>query len=268
MAKTDRKKSGNKVAKLSAPMKKAIDALIHVKAEDKYVTAYQPTYPLAQTYTANINSAADFKIILPNILQGSAMTQRIGNKITPKSLVVNFTLTMTGSPTTNSSDLFWGRLMVLTHKTIKNPGLASAIDPASLLLVDGENTTSYKGLPGDENWRINRRNFTVVSDKRLKFQRGFGTLPQAANVVPWIGDQIFPSPLCQHHLTVKVPCPKELIYQTATGSVPSVNQQPTNFFPFFCFGYNQPNELTVPVAGELDYRVAISWTSHFVYEDE
>jgi len=41
---------------------------------------------------------------------------------------------------------------------------------------------------------------------------------------------------------------------------------PQNFAPFFCFGYNMPNQ-TNPGVGEIDYRVAISWTSHFTFED-
>lgn len=267
----------NMKGKFKAPRKRAakaktmtnlVSALvkkeIHKSAEDKYVTVFQSTYPVAQLVTAGIPTMSDFKEICPIITQGSKMNQRIGNKVLPKSLVLKVTLTMTGSSTTNSSDILWGRLFVLTHKSYKDyTSLFANGNAGSLLLTDGENETYYKGYPGDENWRVNRRLWTVHHDKTFKMQRGFGLLPGAANPTPYIGDQIYTSPLCQQHFTLKVPCPKELLFENSTVA------SATNWAPVLGLGYNLPqqNPTVFPASGS-DYRIAMSYTSHFVYEDE
>lgn len=267
MPKIQRKGKKN-VGRVNKTAAKAITAIVqkelHKASEDKYATAYNATtYPIAQQYTAGILTAADFKPVLPPVYQGVKMNQRVGNKLTPKALVIKFTMVMTGAPTTNSSDVLWGRLFVVSHKSLRDHSSFSALaNPSTLLLLDGENEVAYKGIPGDNNIRVNRRQWTVHADKLMKFQRGFGTLPQAANVVPWIGDQIYTSPLCTHQVSVRVPLPKELLYK-------DFNEQfPTNAYPTFAFGYNSPGESTVPTNGEMDYRIAVSYTSHFDFEDE
>jgi len=252
-------------------MTKAVTAIVkkelHASAEDKYATLYntQAGYPLPQTYTSAILYGSDFHPLLPVVNQGVGGNLRLGNKIAPKALVVKFTLTMTGSQTTNSSDQLWGRLFVLKSKSEQyTPRITSTINPALLLDISGGNTQTYNGFPTDNNWMVNRREFTVVKDKLIKFQRGFGTLPQAANIVPYIGDQIYTSPNATHQLTVRIPCPKTLVYAN------NGDQYPTNFAPFFCFGYNAPQGPynTTPETHEMDYRIAINWISHFTYEDE
>lgn len=259
-------RKGKKVTGSKA-LAKTVTALvkkeIHKSAEDKYVTKFQATYPIAQTKTAGLNSINDFIDLMPYIPTGNAANERVGNRVTPKSLVVNITISMTGAPTTNSADNLLARLFVLTHKTYKDSASFYAdADPTTLLMVDGNTLVPYKGLPGDEHWRVNRREWTVHCDKVLKCQRGFGLLPQAANPTPWIGDQIYLSPNNVHRVTVKIPLPKEFMFVNDT------TVQPTNFFPVLAIGYNSPQESTVPTMGEMDYRIAVSHVSHLVYEDE
>jgi len=251
-----------RTAKLSAPMKKAVRALIHEDVEDKYTLARNTNanYPAQELYTAGIVTSSDFRPILPVIAQGDGLNDRIGNQIKPKALIVKFTITATGAPTTNSSEMIWGRLMVLQAKNCKYTSQLISTVSANNLLDLGSAAIAYTGSPGDNNWRINRRQFTVTADKLLKIQRGFGTVPKAGNVVPYIGDAICVNPLSQHQVTVRIPCPKTLKYMD------DAEVYPQNFAPFFAFGYNMPNQVN-PGAGEIDYRVAISWTSHFTFED-
>lgn len=252
------------VAKLSTPMKKAVRKLIHEQDEDKYVSIrnLNENYPFPQTYTAGV---AVLNPLLPPIEQGVTVNTRVGNRIVPKALIVKFTITLTGAPTTNSSEAIWGRLFVLTSKSQKDTQyLYSTVDLQQLLL-DGSATSTtgfrpYQGQPDDNNYLVNKRAFNVVKDSLIKLQRGFGTLPNAGNPVSYIGDATYVSPSMQHQITVRVPCPKTLIYSD------NDDLYPTNFAPFFCFGYNMPMQ-TNPGNAEIDYRVAINWMSHFTYED-
>ena len=250
-------------------MKKTVTALvkreIHKSAEDKYATDYNlPNGSNApQQFTTKIAFPYDFKPIIPATIQGTKGLERVGNKITPKALVLKLTITMTGAPTTNSSDQFWGRLIVGTHKSYKyRPTFNSNVVPSTLLLAQGGVTQIYDGSVNSNNWRINRKEFSIVKDKLIKLQRGFGTLPQAANVVPYIGDQIYTSPNATHQVTVRIPCPATLVFSD------NADQYPSNFCPFFAFGYAAPQGPASGEGGEMDYRVGISWVSHLDYEDE
>lgn len=247
---------------LKVMVKKLVSAEIHKEAEDKYCTTYQSTYPIAQQFNQGITAMTDFKELLPIVFQGSKMNQRVGNKLSPKSLVVNFTITATGFPFGNSSDLLWARLFVLTHKSYKDyTSLFAQGTPNSLLMVDGENFTQANGYSNDENWRVNRRQWTVIKDKVFKVARGFGTLPQAGNAVAWSGDSIYVAPSTTHRFTVRIPCPKELLYKDATTNTCS------NFAPIFGLTYNMPQATTTPSPPQ-DYRLQVAYVSHFVYEDD
>jgi hypothetical protein len=242
-----------------------VNQLIHASSEDKYAVDFNEAVGASapQQFTSTIKQVSDFKMVMPPIAQGIDGYSRIGNKITPKALVLKMTLTCTGAPTTNSSEQVWGRLFIGTHKSYKyRPTFVSNVVPSTLLLNAGGSTFAYSGDVNSNNWRVNRKEFNINKDKLIKFQRGFGTLPQAANVVPYIGDQVYTSPFATHQLTIRIPCPKTLVYATNT------DQYPSNFAPFFAFGYCAPQGPITGDNGEMDYRVGISWVSHFDFEDE
>jgi len=256
-------------------MAKTVTALVkkelHKELEDKYAVLANaaPASPFAQTFTCAIDANSKCYPVLPQVSQGSGDFQRVGDRLTPKSLVVKFTMTCSGSPTTNSSEQLWGRLFVLQDKSIRNMTALQAIagvqpgTPISTQLIDYGNGLhgAYTGQPYSNNFRVNKRQYRVYHDKLIKFQRGYGTLPQAANPVAWVGDQIYTSPLATHQMTLRIPCPKVLLYSAEADIWPS------NFAPFFCFGYQDPQALTTHLEAEMDYRVAISWVAHFDYED-
>nr|WPR18611.1 MAG: capsid protein [Chemarfal virus 231] len=60
-------------------------------------------------------------------------------------------------------------------------------------------------------------------------------------------------------LTCEIPCPAKLLYSSV------VDQWPSNFAPFFCLGYVQPDGNASP--DTLITRVACSWVSHLDFED-
>lgn len=244
-----------------------VNRVVHKNIEDKYSAASNgnpnsASFPAAQTFTCAIDNVSKIYPLLPLISQGTSDFQRVGDKIHPTHLVVKFTMTCSGSPTTNSSEQLWGRLFILHDKGIKDGTLLSSTPITTQLIDVGNGTTSgYNGFPCDNNFRVNKRRYRVYHDKLIKFQRGYGTLPQAGNPVPFIGDQIYTSPLATHQMTLRVPVPKVLSYAQ------ELDTWPSNWAPFFCFGYQDPQALAAHKAGEMDYRVAISWTSHFDYED-
>lgn len=227
-----------------------------------------------QTFTSSIVDTTSVYPLLPQIAVGLATNQRIGDVIRPKSLVVKITLTANGSPTTNSSEQLWARLFILRDKSIgqtsnlKGTATQPGTPVGTELMDYGDGTSgAYEGLPGDNNYRVNRRQYHVYHDKLIKFQRNFGLLPQAANPTSWVGDMITNSPLATHQLTLRVPVPKTLRYDNGTGPYLSTNW-PNEFAPFMMLGYNMPQQMTFPIpTAPVDYRVSMSWVAHLDFTD-
>lgn len=285
MARMYRRKGARRVFKkktrrgkgLKGLVKSVVKKQLSKEIERKYaVITNQGTYlarNAPQTFTSNILDTTSVYPLLPPITVGLENNQRIGDVIRPKSLVVKITLTANGSPTTNSSEQLWARLFILRDKSIgqtynlKGTAVQPGTPVGTQLIDYGDGTSgAYQGLPGDNNYRVNRRQYHVYHDKLIKFQRGTGTLPQAANIVSFVGDQVYTSPLATHQLTLRVPVPSTLKYDNQGGILAS--NWPNEFAPFMMLGYNAPQQMTFPAPSTpVDYRVSMSWVAHLDFTD-
>jgi len=244
---------------VTAVAKKVIaDAL-----EDKYATSIIGSIGGVPLYfNASIGSNQEVYSLLPAISQGTNSNQRVGDKVRPKSLRVDFVITANGSY--NSSQLNQVRLFVLEDKAIRNPSALRDIPalqtgtPISTELLDlGGTTGGFFGQPNQIMYRINRQRYTVHKDKVLELCAGNGQTPQAGN--GYNGTQIFVSNEQCWKVSVKIPTPAVLKYSGALDTFP------TNFAPFFCLGYVQPDGNASP--DQILTRVAVNWVSHLDYED-
>jgi len=274
-------RKAKKVAKLSTPMKKAIVKVIHQNAEDKYASVFpgmggvlNPGAPWSGTAGSAIFMAPNILNnltltsvypLLPSIVQGTAAFQRIGDKITPKSLRTVFTITV--NPAVVPSEDLMCRLFVLSDKSIKD---ATALNTSpstpgtpieSELLDNGDGSyVGFVGKPRDIGMKVNRGRYTVHHDRVIKVVKGEGDLGVFANV--YQGSQDYVATQQSIQLTLRTPLPKNLVYAQNNF------QYPANAAPFWCLGFVQPSgDGTVAQVVALNNHILVNYTTHFDYED-
>ena len=164
------------VALVKAVAKKVVDDAL----EDKYATSYLglanggPSY-----FNAGIGGNYECYPLLPLMYQGTNSNQRVGDKIRPKSLRVDFIITANGSY--NSSQLNQIRMFVLQDKSIRNsnalkdiPLTQTGTPIASELLDLGGSLSGFSGRPDQIMFRVNRQRYTVFKDKVIELCAGNG----------------------------------------------------------------------------------------------
>lgn len=275
-------RKANRVAKLSAPMKKAIVKVVHAQSEDKYVaifpgagggrvnpgTPWSGTAGSAMFSTPNILNNVGLSTVypcLPGVDQGVNLFTRLGNKITPKSLRVVFTITV--NPAVAGSEDLVCRLLCLSDKAIRDTTelISSPTQPGTpvetTLLNNGDGSyVGFGGKPRDVEMRINRNRYTVHHDRLIKITKGEGDLAYTLNT--YSGAQTFVSAGQSHQFTVRIPLPKTLQYGQDNFIYP------TNAAPFWCMGYVQPSgDGTAGQVIALNNHILVNYTSHFDFED-
>jgi len=275
-------RKSKKVAKLSTPMKNAIVKVVHGQQEDKYVAIapgfgggrVNPGAPWsgvagsAMFSTPNILNNVGLSTVypcLPGVDQGVNLFTRLGNKITPKSLRIMFTITV--NPAVACSEDLVCRLLCLSDKSIKDTTalVSSATQPGtpieSELLNNGDGSyVGFLGKPRDVLMRINRNRYTVHHDRLIKITKGEGDLSYTLNT--YAGTQTFVSTGQSHQFSVRIPLPKTLTFAQDNFIYP------TNSAPFWCMGVVQPSgDGTAGQVVALNNHVLVNYTSHFDYED-
>lgn len=252
-----RAKTKATVALIRAVAKKVVGDQL----ENKYETRLSQTSGYPRIYDCQITSN-DIYPLMPAISQGVASNERTGDKIRPKKMRVDFTLTTNNADTSSLNAQV--RLLVLTDKTIKNSlelppivGTQPGSPVGTELLQYGGVVAGYTALPSDDMARVNTERYSVIKDIHKELIKGAGTGPLPAN--SFIGTQTFVTGLSTHKFSVIIPTPAVLKYSQATDTFP------TNFAPFFVLGYVQPDGNAGP--SNLLQRVVLGYVVHFDYED-
>lgn len=230
--------------------------------EDKYQTRLCQTSGYPRLFDAGIQSVFP---LLPIITQGTTSNERIGDRIRPKRMRVDFTLS--ANYAIPSSIIANCRLIVMNDKAIKStPDLLAIVGtqpgtPIQTELLQYANTLAgYTSTPSDDMARVNYERYSVIKDIRKEVIKGAGLGPIVTN--SYVGDQVFVSPQTVHKFSVVVPTPKVLKYSNATDNYPS------NFAPFFVLGYVDPNGNAGNVPDNwLTQRIALNFVTHLDYED-
>lgn len=245
------------VALVRAVAKKVVAASL----EDKYQTRLIQSTGFPRYFNTPI-TANDIYPLLPAISQGVDVNNRIGDKIRPKRMRVDFTIT-TNNDTDSSLDVNV-RLLVLEDKSIKASAQLipiATVQPGtpidSQLLQYGSTVAGYTGIPTDDMARVNTERYTVIKDIRKELIKGMGQGPTPAN--SFLGTQAFISGQQTYKVSVVILTPAVLKYSQTLDTFPS------NFAPFFVLGYVQPDGNAGLTS--LTQRVAVNFVTHLDFED-
>jgi len=250
-----RKMMKRRVKKPTASLVRAVAKKVVADAlEDKYARAEPQQGGQPVFLNSGITSPSDCYPIMPTIVQGSDKNQRIGDKIRPKSLVVQGYITSDG--TLDTSMLQRVRLFIIEDKGIRNWQLSGSLQVGSDLLDNGGNKGQYSGLPNQETIRLNTDRYKKYVDRVYTLCKGEGLTPNAGGVG---GSQMFVSNQQIHPFRFKIPTPAVLNYNTGS------NLYPTNFAPFLCLGHSQPDGDITPDVNVT--KVAMTYSAHLDYED-
>jgi len=248
------------VKMVKAVVKKVLDSQV----EDKYQTRLLQTSGFPRTFDAGILSVYP---LMPAINQGTQSNARVGDRIRPKRMRVDFCVA--ANYDISSSLITNVRLMVLNDKAIRStPDLATVAGtqpgtPISTQLLQYASTLAgFTATPTDDTARINYERYSVIKDVHLEVIKGFGVGPSVTTTPSLEGNQVFVAGQTVHKFSVVIPTPVVLKYSEQT------DLYPTNFAPFFVLGYTDPCGITGNTAENwLTQRITCNALVHFDYED-
>lgn len=237
---------------------KAVKKVISEQTETKH--AHITTGNNLVFFNSGITSSGDMLQIVPNIAQGTADNQRIGDQIRGQKLTINGYVRL-GLNSENiedrSSTNIICRMMIVSLKS-RNGYYQDAANSAflSLLLKKGGTTSAFNGNLGDINAEINREVFTVHADKKFYLTQNLiaqsGTAGLSTVSLDTRGIIKF--------FKINVPCKKLMRYDSGLAS----GLQPTNFAPMLLLGYATLDGSSPDV---LVTQVGLNYTTDFAYED-
>lgn len=240
-----------RAVKPSPAFKKMVRKVTHEDLEDKQCALF----PDPSNISPIMNAVTDLKIILPQIAQGAADHQRIGDRINGKSLIIRGHLELsTSQQTSDGPTRIIVRLMVLSDKrqSIYDGATATFLNN----IIDyGAGTINMDGSVGGANnlrsmyLPLSRDTVTVHYDKLIYMNapRVFNTGGTQLQNINWENTiKLF---------KIKVKCKKLLKYTDSSN-------YPVNFAPYLCACFFQLNG-----GGNTNAYVRMHYTSNFIYED-
>jgi hypothetical protein len=256
--KTANKKA--KVAKISKPLKNAIQKVINSDIETKFVTGYQsPT-----TYNGTILTKAEWMYPLPMVYQvgdpaslnslGNS-SNRIGDTIRPLSLKVHITVSL--SDLMDETADIYVNLFVFTAKFAKSlEGVQSADTPGAGTFLDTGNGSlgAWLGNTTDLGLPINLRQYTPIKVYRFRLAKGAGHMNEG----------LFTDATCNgssttfRHFVCNIPCPSTLRYSNDTDTLPQ------NFCPIMAVGYTH---MDGTAADSVTQNLRLAYRSNLYFKD-
>jgi len=229
---------------------------IQPRPEVKFATLWNGDNVSADVYGIQYNAAIGTGTnvnLLPPVPQGTGNGQRIGERISPKRLVIDFVLNPTNY--VSSVDLI-ARLFILESKNLRSAATINTVD-MSALIDYGQVLGSFDGYTSNLAGRVNTDAFIVHMDKQLKLQKGYGQGPNIGNLYNGAVGQ----PNVFHKFRVVIKCPKVLHYASAASAIPD------GFGPFFNMGYAVPSFVAADGVDILSTRAQVQFNSTLYYTD-
>lgn len=216
-------------ARLSAPMRAAVRRIVSRAQETKLCTA------LVENNVEHNSSVGvlDYYRVLPNLYQGVAEYQRIGDRVHPVSLTVRGTCAIDRTYV-NGNRPICVRIMVLALKSARSWQMVQSQWPAAttrLLKMNDEGGTeniAFSGSPNDLYYPVNRDLFQVLGERFIKLS----ALNLPGNTPGVNSVEAAPLNTITRSFNIHVRgLPKTLSYGAASDTAP------TNFAPFISVGY-------------------------------
>ena len=237
---------------------KKVQSVIHKDAENKLAVHEVDSV----FFNSGINSTGDMQRILPNVTQGVAEHQRIGEQTRAQKLIIKGHLIMSSSyGDAIASSRICVRLMVVCPKNLQSfPDVNASSTWLSQLLKKGSQNTAFTGLISDLYAPINHDQITCYYDKLIYLSQ-----PYEKRVVN-SGDVVVSSNYAldlrrtvkMFSISMKVKN-KLLRYNAQLSST-----QPTNYAPVLLLGYSHLDGSAVDVTNT---QVALSYFSTVQFED-
>lgn len=256
-----RRRTTRKAAKPSRSFVKKVQKIIHKDAETKQ--AYTSLGDSLINFNSTINSANDMQLILPQIGQGSADNQRIGDEIRAQRLSVKGFINLAVDLTENTlpNRRVAVRMMVVSPKRFPN------IDDAytnwnswyTSLLKKGGTQVAFTGLLSDLYAPINTDEITKYYDRVFYLSQDYWKTNVGTTTVSSQSMMNISKTIKFFKFTMKLRN-KKLRYDAGVSS----NLRPTNFGPFLLLGYvhldgSSPDVVTT--------QVGLSYDAILDYED-
>ena len=224
------KKAPKRTTRKSVSFDKKVLSVIHKQVETKEAFIANNESALV-SFNSGINSAGDCLQLVPNIANGTANNQKIGDKIHLQSHTVKGYFRIVPATTTAAGFKFGNvavRMLLLSFKSLSNYDaiIADTTLTAKLagMLQKGGTTVGFTGLISDIMAPINRDIFTVHADKVWNIKQDY--LITAAGSTTADTLRFFNARMKVKNRVLK--------YSDDTSS----GLLPTNYAPVLCFGYS------------------------------
>jgi len=249
--------------KVSKPIKLAIAKAIRAQApqEVKMITSWNNQFASTDVFGVAFNSyvttGSNYGLVPPLSL-GTAVGTRLGNKVHPKRLTVDFWVNPANL--VGSADMI-ARLFVLESKNIRN-GSPTAIAGIGMteMLNWGQVQGSFNGYTSHLSAPVNKNQFIVHSDRLIKMNKAVGEGPTLTN--GYTGSTTAPTQNTLHHYRINLKLPKVFTYADNNDSYPE------GYAPFFNAGYCMPISTAGTDVPDLTVsRLLVSWQTTLYYTD-
>lgn len=258
------KKSKKSVAKPSKSFIKKVKKVLHEQAESKQ--AYINLGDTLTNFNSTISGSNDALQIVPNISQGTADYQRIGDQIRAQKLLIQghiklYPPTQVVGTLANAPQIanVMARMFILSLKPAPSyDGILGYSGQLNGLLKKGGTTTGFTGKISDLYAPVNTDLFTVHYDKVFNLSQSYTFLPSttgAGNEVSIAQDKSVKF----FNKTIKLKN-KILKYDSTWGG----GLLPSNYGPFLCMGYSYLNGTS---GDTVNTQLGMTFISTLQYED-
>lgn len=187
-------------------------------------------------------TAGDMYPVLPVVAPGTAYNQRTGDKIRPKSLVVDAAISFNDYGQGYQSEPLYVKVWVLQHKGTRTYPLGTV--PILNLLDAGNGSTSWNGSTMNSLFPINKDEFQVLGQRT--FTLSDHTQEEGMHMAKRIQIKVRGVPKTLHYDSVAAP------------------NYPSNFAPFMVIGWARSDGVT---PSDLDVALKVNSWCRLTYED-
>jgi len=204
-------------------------------------------------FNSAVTSTAELYSCLPAMQPGILSSQRIGQKVTPKSARIRGTIALASDDDTADIVVY---MYVFTCKKFKNyPQILANFNVTDMLDNGLSGTTNPTGFALTALYPPEKEQIRLLSKKQFHLQKGYGIQNAGGSADTGVGG----GSSTMRTFDIKIKCPSQLLYDDSTA--PS---HATNFAPVVCIGYYHTDGTAPDV---LNQAIVVNMRSEIYYDD-
>ena len=184
-------------------------------------------------FTSGITSVNEIYPAIPQLTQGEDDHQRIGNRITPKSIFVEMNIAVKNGPSDAFSTDKIVHVFLMTSTAVKDLANYTAIPIGQMLDYGNGTSGGFDGSSGAAMYPVQKKSFTVLRHWKKRMTAGFGHPYGSTGTQAGTTDSVITPAASYASMRLKVKCGKNLNYALASSVYPE------NFAPFFVIGWTR-----------------------------